>query len=290
MKTKCTTFVCCFFIGVFFAQGQTLLQELQKIKDTVYPVQATFKTTRIALGHSIETRKKNISQISIRSRYWNLPKGVVANSFVADKASMRFGVDYAFTNRITAGAGFTSFDGIIDLFTKVRLLEQTPNKKWISITGVQSGSYRTKGFNGVTLNEEFGQRLAFTTQILLARKFSKNLSFQLAPTFIYRSSSSDPRDEQAHFALGLGGRYRIKNHVSIVSEYYWLFNELSSRQTFGAFAIGVNWEIGDVILQFTLTNTLNFVEDTFITQSARNFNLRNEVLAFGFQANYVLHW
>ena len=54
--------------------AQNLLDQLdQEFPDKpVYEI-ATFKTTRIGLGHSIETRKKGALEISLYNRYWNIP-------------------------------------------------------------------------------------------------------------------------------------------------------------------------------------------------------------------------
>ena len=97
-------------------------------------------------------------------------------------------------------------------------------------------------------------------------------------------------DDTSHFAMGIGGRYRIGGHVSVSSEYYYLANPITSVTTFDAFAIGVNWELTDLMLQFHLTNTPNMAEDAFITQTRNNFNTRDGNLFFGFNATFILHF
>jgi hypothetical protein len=97
-------------------------------------------------------------------------------------------------------------------------------------------------------------------------------------------------DSQNIFALGFGARYKLGSHFSIVSEYYSTFNPIDSIDTYNPFAIGANWEIGDVLLQFMLTNAVHMVEDSFITQTLNNFNFRNPNLNFGFNATYVIHF
>ena len=71
------------------------------------------------------------------------------------------------------------------------------------------------------------------------------------------------RIQPQFFALGAGVRYKISPHISIVSEYYHSFNSLESVPSFDPFAFGVNWELGDVMLQFMLTNSFFMVEDSF---------------------------
>ena len=40
--------------------------------DTTFYTIATFQATRIQLSHSVETRKKNVLEISVMTRYWNI--------------------------------------------------------------------------------------------------------------------------------------------------------------------------------------------------------------------------
>ncbi len=271
------------------AQNDLLKKLETQYPDTTFTTQATFKTTRIAIGHSVETRKKGTFQFSVMTRYWDnfAPRG---NAFIVDRMTARFGADYAFSNKFTTGMGYSTLTGIADAFAKYRLLTQTQNNTSpVSITAVQMASYRTKNFNNVMLDDSFLDRTAFTTQILIARKFTQKLSLQIAPTFVHRSSSQSPLDDTNHFALGFGARYKLGNHTSIVSEYYYLLNELDSRNTFGAFAMGVNWEMGDLILQFKLTNARHFAVDTFVTQTPFNFNFKQGYPVFGFHVNYILH-
>ncbi|MEM9001535.1 MAG: DUF5777 family beta-barrel protein [Bacteroidota bacterium] len=271
--------------------GQSLLQELDKelISDPVY-TEATFKTTRLALGHSVQTRKSGIMEISANSRFWNIPERT--QGFIADRVSTRFGVSYAFTDRFTAGFGVTTFDGILDGYLKYKLVRQVSEGKEspLTITLLQNSSLRTNPDRSINSTENFSDKLSFTTQVLIARKFTRNLSMQLSPTFVHRSSAISDDDPTNHFALGIGGRYRIGGHLSISSEYYYLANPLESITTYDAFAIGVNWELTDLMLQFHLSNAPNIAEDAFITQTRNNFNTRDGNLFFGFNATFVLHF
>ncbi|MFC4634904.1 DUF5777 family beta-barrel protein [Dokdonia ponticola] len=276
---------------VQLSQAQDLGDLLEKEDMTTQSayVMSTFKATRISIGHSVETRKKGALEISFMSRYWDIPQER-SNSFIADRMSARFGVDYAFTDRFTVGIGGAAPSGIFDAFFKYRLFQQETNGNGspFGVTFVQIGTYRSRQFTGVEVRNDFFDKTAFTTQLLVARKLTANLSLQVAPTFIHRSSTSDPIDDANHFAIGFGGRYKVTNHVSVVSEYYYLANELESRDTFGAFSLGANWEVGSVMLQFKMTNNPFFTEDSFITQTRSNFNFRDGNFFFGFQGTYYI--
>ncbi|WP_420573302.1 DUF5777 family beta-barrel protein [Kordia sp.] len=290
MKSKLLIFV--LFLSISpFVTAQNLLDKLNnEQQDIDNYTMATFKGTHISIGHSVETRKKNTLEISFMSLYWNIPNSN-GRSFVADKMSARFGLDYGISDRLTFGFGYSagSPSGILDSYLKYRLFRQTDDgKNPFSVTLLQTAAYRTRFLNGIESRRDFGSKLAFASQVLIARKFSRNFSLQVSPTFIHRASSRSPLDDLNHFAIGFGARYKLNNHVSIVSEYYYLANELESRETFGAFSLGANWEVSKLLLQFKMTNNPFFNEDTFITQTTRNFNFNDGNFFFGFHATYFI--
>lgn len=275
-----------------FAQNDLLDKLDNEHQDIDNYTVLTFKGTRISIGHSVETRKKNTLEISFMSRYWDIPNSN-GKSFIADRMSARFGLDYGISDRLTFGFGYGAGKptGILDTYLKYRLFRQTNDgKNPLSVTLLQTAAYRTRFVNGIESRNDFGSKLAFTSQVLIAHKFSRNFSLQIAPTFIHRASSRSPLDDHNHFAVGFGGRYKVSNHVAIASEYYYVANELESRETFGAFSLGVNWEVSKLLLQFKMTNNQFFNEDTFITQTTKNFNFNDGNLFFGFHATYYLQF
>lgn len=271
------------------SSAQDLLSQLEEIpfEEPEY-VMATFKGNRLSIGHSVETRKKGALELTFMSRYWNVQEPT-NNNFIADSMCARFGVDYAFSDRFTAGIGFGPPNGIADAHIKYRLVRQSADGSGspVGITSTQIATYRTRQLTGVEdRTGDFFDKTAFTTQLLIARKVSSDFSLQVSPTFVHRSSSSSPLDDHNHFAVGFGGRYKVGNHVSVVSEYYYVANPLESIETFGSFALGVNWDVRNLLLQFTMTNNPIFTEDTFITQTRRNFNFKDGNFFFGFNATY----
>lgn len=273
--------------------AQNLLEKLDK-EFNVEEIDeiATFKTTRIGLSHSIETRKKGALQLSLYFRYWdtNAPSG---QNFLADKVSTRYGLDYAFTDNFTLGIGYTNYDKLVDGYFKYQLLKQTKdsNKRWFSLTLVQTISHQELTstiydvYESVTTSEN---SYAFVTQALFARKFNPNLSLQITPSFIYRNKNNENDDPTSQFAIGIGGRHRLSKHTSFVSEYNYVLNSIDSIETYNTFLVGINWEVRNFIFQFHLTNARSFAEDLFLTKTTNNFNFRDPNLHFGFNTTYVI--
>lgn len=288
-------FTFCFFVALYSAHSQDILAKLEKEypNKPVYEL-ATFKTTRIGLGHSIEVRKKGALEISAFNRFWNTENST-KQRFLADKLSTRFGLNYAITDLLTIGAGYTSFDEISDGFLKYKIFRQQKDAKKapVSITLLQGVSHRTKADIENPLYAEDNiinsNVYSFVSQVLIARKFSRKFSAQITPTYIHRTDNFLTDQSNNQFAVGLGARYKLGGHVSLVSEYYYVANPASGVTTFDPFLIGVNWELSHLLLQFHMTNTRHFAEDAFITQTRNNFNFHDGNFHFGFNAIFVLH-
>lgn len=277
---------------VSISQGLFAQNLLDKLNDEPQSVDnytmSTFKGTHISIGHSVETRKKNTLEISVMTRYWNVENSS-GQSFIADRMCSRVGLDYGISDRLTIGFGSGNPNGIVDTYLKYRLLRQTDdNRNPFSISLLQTATYRTRFLNNIESRGSTGDKFAFTSQALIARKFTRDFSLQISPTFIHRTSSRSALDDHNHFAVGFGGRYKLSNHVSLVSEYYYVANKLESRQTYGAFVLGANWEVSKLLLQFKMTNNPIFSEDTFIVQTFNNFNFDDGNFFFGFHATYHL--
>lgn len=287
-------------IQVIHAQDLLKALEAEAVEQS-QPTIATFKGTHISIGHSVETRKKGVLEISSMNRFWNrpIPDSEPTQTFVADKWNSRVGLDYGVLDRFTVGAGYSTDNRSVDVFGKYRLFYQRDSGKTFpfSITLFQGGVYREKSsirlplYEGSSMEKEVSSKdkFAATTQVLIARKISRNFSLQIAPTYVYRAEDGVVANESAHhFALGFGARYKVSNHVSIVSEYYYVPNPVDFVDTYGPFSLGANWELSDVLLQFKLTNARDFVEDQFIIKTGNNFNFRDGNLHFGFHATYFI--
>lgn len=269
---------------------QTLLNEV-KTPDSLLFTQATFKTVKLGVGHTVETRKKGALQITLGTRYWNVPTEGKRNSFLVDRFSANFGVDYAFTDRLTFGSSVTSFDGVLNGYGKYRLLRQKDDDKTpLGITLVQNISSLTRDFSGVILPEKNSDKFMFVSQVILARKINRNFSLQFVPTYIHTNSLQLNYDTNDFLALGFGGRYKIGPHVSIISEYNYLQGREQGLQGYNPFFLGVNWEVGDIVVQFHASNAKSFEEAATILYTPNNFNFEDGGFHFGVNVTHIIHF
>src|SRR6478672_9182983 len=122
-----------------FAQDTTdLMGQLEKEANakegpkTEYTT-ATFKTTRLINGHTVEQTGKGVMDVKISHRFGKINGGAY-EFFGLDNATMRMGLDFGLLNWLMVGIGRSTFEKTLDGFTKVRLLRQSSGAHSMPIT------------------------------------------------------------------------------------------------------------------------------------------------------------
>ncbi|MEQ8241145.1 MAG: DUF5777 family beta-barrel protein [Cyclobacteriaceae bacterium] len=253
------------------------------------PVTSTFKSTRLINGHTIETRTQGVLEFIIGHRFGRLNEGG-ENLWGLDFAQIRLGLEYGVTDNLNIGIGRSGVDKTFDLFAKYKFLRQS-NTVPVSAALFLSGARRADSFfenqvEGLGIPFEGKFRNAYTYQVLIARKISSALSLQVSPTIIHRNYVATSEEPNDLIALGMGGRYKITNRVTINAEYFPTFNQDSDNYK-NAIAIGVDLETGGHVFQLHLTNAQRLQERGFIGETTGNFF--DGDIHFGFNISRVFN-
>lgn len=235
-------------------------------------VLGTFNGTRLLNGHSVETRKKGILEFLIQHRFGAINTGF-DELFGLDESNIRFGFEYAFTDDLTVALGRSSFEKTFDGYVKYRLLKQREGTKPfpVSLTLFGSATLKTVKDYEPGNRPPNQDRMAYTTQILLARKFSEKVSVQLMPSYVHFNSVPSNADPNDMFAVGFGTRVKISKRISINGEYYLNTSHFKSIDTKDALAFGVDIETGGHIFQLIFTNSRSMLEKGFIAETTGDF-------------------
>ncbi|MBA4058320.1 MAG: hypothetical protein C0490_26620, partial [Marivirga sp.] len=207
---------------VVFAQDD-LLGELEKgSKDETEYTFATFKGTRLGNGHTIETKSAGSLEFIFGHRFGAINGGAY-EMFGLDEAWVRLGLDYGITDRLSVSIGRNSTDKTMDGYLKYKALRQKSGEKNfpLSVTALGGLAYKLSPENNSDVSPDFENvdRLSYTGQLLIARKFTTRFSFQLMPTLIHKNIV-ETYEENNQFALGLGGRIKLTKSLALTSEYY----------------------------------------------------------------------
>lgn len=229
-------------------------------------VVTTFKGNRVINGQSVETMGKNNLDFLISHRFGRLNQGI-KEFFGLDAATVRFSLEYGLTSDLMIGVGRGSYQKNVDVFTKYRILKQTSSENGmpLSLTGFASYAIRTqKPFDNPTSAKE---RSSYTGSLLIARKFSEQLSVQISPTLVYRQLPDVIGDKQLVLASGVGARFKLTKRTSFNGEWFYVLpNQIDAIYTHNL-SFGFDIETGGHVFQLHFTNSYGMTERQFITET-----------------------
>ena len=146
------------------------------------------------------------------------------------------------------------------------LLRQSTGKKSFPVT---VSYYADWSANTQIYSAPITQRLAYTHQLFIARKFNEELSLQLSPSFVHRNLV-EFNDVNDVFAIGFGGRYKFIRRVALTWEYFYSNHTAKSDSYYNPIAIGFDIETGGHVFQLFITNSRPMVEKGLIAETTGN--------------------
>lgn len=264
-----------------------LMKQLEnEVKNTTDYTTATFKTTRLINGHTVENVGKKVLDVKISHRFGKVNGGGY-ELFGLDNATMRMGIDYGITNTLMVGIGRSTYQKTYDAFFKWKILRQSSGKRRMPITlsYVPTIALKTLKFEDETRENYYTSRLYFTHQLIIGRKFSEGTSLQLMPTFSHRNLVQLAKDPNDLFAIGIGGRQKLNKRVSMNIEYYYQLPGYQLTGTKNSLSVGFDIETGGHVFQLHFTNSQGMSERTFITETTGDWGKGD--IFFGFNISRV---
>ncbi len=276
-----------------FAQDDLLNMLNEDLSKEIVYTQATFKASRLINGQTIETVSKKHLNFWISHRFGSVNSGFLSNFFGLDEARIRLGLEYGLTDQFLVGVGRSSEEKTYDFYGKYKLLRQSNAFPFtlsafgsLAVNTMPTGYIMNSGSEMIFYNNK--ERLTYTTQALIARKFSDKFSFQLMPTFIHINKVEDQNFENDLFSLGMGGRYKISSRVTFSVEYYYNFVDRDAYQMetgnpypyHNSLSLGFDIDTGGHVFQFHLTNARGMIERHFIALNTGTWE--NADIFYGF--------
>jgi hypothetical protein len=249
---------------------------------------ATFKSTRVMNGHSIERMVPGQLDVRISHRFGTLNSGGY-NFFGLDQSNIHLGLEYGIFKWLMIGVGRSEFEKTYDGFAKFSILRQSSGAKVmpVSVSVVTSIALKTLKFADQTRTNYFTSRLAYVTQILVARKINEAFSVQLTPSYLHRNLVATELDPNDIYALGAGARLKLSKRISLNGEYYYIANPKTymSQQIYNPLSLGFDIETGGHVFQLFFTNSLGMTEKQFI--GATTGQWKKGDIHFGFNISRV---
>ena len=239
-----------------------LLDEIDK-DDSLQLAQAAFKGMKIVNFESTKLASAREFYIVISHRFGSIKNGF-DDFFGLDFANTRIQLIYGFTDGFDLSISRHSFNKTYEMYGKYRILQQKNNMP-VNVVGFSQAAINTLLEEALILREvDFSDRISFTQQLLISRKFSEKLSLELMPTYFYEGYVEYEPQDNNQFALGIGGRYKVGKRWSINVDYGIHLNRADGSPFVNPLSIGVDIETGGHVFQLHFTNAQPTLESGFL--------------------------
>ena len=263
-----------FILLSFFGRSQDLLSELDKeTKPTTEYTSSTFKGTRLINGQTVETKGKGALEFIFAHRFGAINGGVY-ELFGLDQAYVRLGLEYGITDRLGVGIGRNSVDKTMDSYLRYKVLRQSSGavNMPFTITAFGIAGLRTSPKKAdASYDIQLKDRMSYTGQLLIARKFNSNLSLQLMPSIVHKNTVDKSIEKNDQLALGVGGRLKVSRSMALTTEYYYRFNVPDANPYYNPLGFGIDIETGGHVFQLVMTNSRGLTERAYLTETADDF-------------------
>jgi len=260
-----------------------MLKDTEPKTDYTY---ATFKTTRIVLGQSVENPATGTLQFLIEHDFGTLNSGAY-NFWGLDVSTIRLGFEYGINDWLSVGVGRSSYEKTFDGSVKAKILRQSTGAKKmpVSVSFYGAAFLNSLKWADTSRANYFSSRMSYVAQLLIARKFSNAFSLQLTPTYIHKNLVPLKTDQNDIFAIGIGGRLKVAHRTSLNAEYFYLLPGTTADKYENSLSLGVDLETGGHVFQIRLTNAQPMFERAFITETTEKW-LDGDIY-LGFTVNRV---
>lgn len=231
-----------------------LLSEIDTDSVQVSAETAAFKSLKIINLESTKLAAKGEFYFIVAHRFGSIKNGF-DTFFGLDDANTQIKFLYGFNEWLNVHVSRSGFQKSYELAAKYRLMPQQVNGFPVTIVG----------FNSVVINSEldkvllpklaFENRLNYTTQLLISRKFSENLSLEIAPTYFHENYVANDNQDNSQFAIGAGGRYKVSKRIALTMDYAAHLNRASNALANNPLSLGVDIETGGHVFQLHFTNS-----------------------------------
>ncbi len=260
-----------------------LLSEIDTIQPNEYK-SAAFKGLKIVNFESTKMVSKKELYFVVSHRFGSVETGF-KDFFGLDQAVTRLNLIYGIADWINVGFSRSSFQKIYESSLKVRLLREKEGGFPFTIVSSSNILINTALDDQLLPRLKFKNRLGYTAQLLISKKFTKNFSFQLMPTFFHDNYVAVDEQDNSQYVIGFGGRHKLTKRWSLNLDYGLHLNRAGTSPFKNPFSIGFDLETGGHVFQLHFTNAQPMNTNGFLGQGTGDWGEGN--FFFGFNLSRV---
>ena len=268
------------FANAAFSQDD-LLKSLQS-NSGKSAVSSTFKSFKLINFETTKLVPKKHLDFVVAHRFGSIENGF-DDLFGLDFASTRIQFLYGITDNFNVSFSRSGFETTYDFATKYRIVSQQNGGLPFTINGYHLLAINTQLDKDNFSDFSFANRLGYTSQLIIAHKFSSKASFQISPTLLYEGLTFTEDEDNLQYAIGFGGRVLFTKRLAFIADYGLHLNRASSSPFNNPLAIGLEIETGGHVFQLTFSNAQGLFENAFINRAEGSWEDLD--IFFGFNLN-----
>ncbi|CAL2104540.1 conserved exported protein of unknown function [Tenacibaculum sp. 190130A14a] len=282
MYTKINLFLIVLFLSLSVNAQDDLLNELDKeTKNTKLFDLPAFKAMQIGNLQSTKIADKGDLYLIVAHRFGSLKDGI-DEFFGLDQANTKIQLVYSFWDGVQLGLSRDSFEKTYSGTAKIAITKQS-NKFPLNLVGYVSADINSELKKANYPDLKFGDRMSYTFQVLASRRVSKNLSLEVAPSFVRQNlqdlNATKSRNHN-QFLMGIGGRLKVSKRMSVNLDYAYNFNRDSNSIYKNPLTLGIDIETGGHVFQLLFSNARGSNDSAFLTKAQGDWGKGD--ISFGF--------
>lgn len=266
------------------SQEDDLLKEIDSATVSETYEIAAFKGLKIVNFESTKMVPQKQLYFVVSHRFGSIKTGI-EDFFGLDQAVTRLNFIYGITDGINLGVSRSSFQRTYESSLKLRLLRQKRGGSPFTVVLFNTVLLNTALDEELLPGLKFENRLGYSTQVLISKKLSSNLSLQLIPSYFHDNLVAIDEQENSQYSIGIGGRHKLTKRWSVNMDYGLHLNRASNSAFKNPFSIGFDLETGGHVFQLHFTNAQPMNTNTFLGQATGDWS--DGDVFFGFNLSRV---
>ncbi len=264
-----------FLCSLTFSNAQEdLLDELDTIKSEKKEIEKmAFKGLQICNLQSTKTAAKGEWYFMVSHRFGDLTQGF-DNFFGFDNAFTKIGGIYGINDWLSVAGTRHTYKKTYEVAVKYKLKSQEFDGFPLTIVGYNTVNINSELKKTLYPNLIFNDRLSYSSQLLVSRKFSDKFSLEIAPIFIHKNLYDGLIDRKNQFLIAAGGRYKLTKRLSVNLEYAarTMVSKYTKLVYSNPLTIGLDIETGGHVFQLVFSNSQQMNDVAVFTNTYGNWN------------------
>ena len=270
---------------------------LMNIDDPVesFTIVDQFMSHRLFNGQTPEQVPVGEMKMLIKHRMGAI-SGKMDNFFGLYQATSHIGFDYGLADRISCGIGIGTMQKMFDGYFKFTLLQQKEGTKSFPFS---LAFYSNTAYSNETQSFSDGKqrnwaRFSYFHQLLLARRFGKSVSLQVAPFALHRNLVETNEDKNTLIGFTAAFALKINFKLSLTGEYSFLLpgqvkSEIGGSEVCNTFSVGFEYHSGKRhVFQWFITNAPAINEKIWLAETTTGFIPKNLRIGFNIPTTFTI--